>query len=233
MRRLPVLSGALVGAALVVAACGGGSTTPTVPPVNVPSLAIPSLAIPSITIPSIAIPSLPTGSFVLPSFAFPSFETNADPALAARFPAQVGGQPVTGVQTFRFMDFLTLFGSADPTRTSEFTQAMTSIGVDPNTLTEGEATASVNGNDVQFSAIHTVGVDANRFIQAMPQLSVLFSPEDQPPTLGQATIGGKNVTTLTDPSTGDVSYLYANGDVVWSVNSADQAEVEAVLSALP
>ena len=42
MRRLPVLSGALVGAALVVAACGGGSTTPTVPPVNVPSLAIPS-----------------------------------------------------------------------------------------------------------------------------------------------------------------------------------------------
>jgi hypothetical protein len=217
MRTLPIRSGILVAAALAVAACGG-TATPTVPTVNVPSIAIPS----------IAIPTLPGGSI-----AIPTFDTNADPALAARFPTQVAGQPVTNVQTVRFMDFLTLLGSSDPAQATAFTQAMASIGVDPRTLTEGTGMATVNDSTVPFEAIHTPGVDANRFIQVMPQLSVLFSPEDQPPTLGQATIGGKNVTTLTDPSTGDVSYLYANGDVVWSVNSSDQAEVEAVLAALP
>ena len=228
MRTLLVRSGILVAAALAVAACGG-TAAPTVPPVNVPSIAIPSIAIPSIAIPPIVLPS-----GALPSIAFPSFNTNADPALAARFPTQVAGQPVTNVQTVRFMDFLTLLGSTDPTTTSAFTQALTSIAVDPNTLTEGTATATVNGNSVQFEAIHMPGADANRFIQIWPQVTVLFSPEDQPPTLGQASIGGKSVSTLTDPSTGDVTYLYANGDVVWSVSSAAaQAEVAAVLTALP
>ena len=227
MPTLPIRSGILVAAMLAVAACGG-TATPTVPPINVPSIAIPSIAIPSI-----AIPTLPGGSIAIPTFALPSFDTNADPALAARFPTQIAGQPVTDIQTVRFMDFLTLLGSSDPAQATAFTQAMASIGVDPRTLTEGTGMATVNDSTVPFEAIHTPGVDANRFIQVMPQLSVLFSPEDQPPTLGQATIGGKNVTTLTDPSTGDVSYLYANGDVVWSVNSSDQAEVEAVLAALP
>lgn len=222
MRTLPVRSGVLVAAMLAVAACGG-TTTPTVPPINVPSIAVPS-----ISIPSIAIPTLPSGSF-----AIPSFNTNADPALAAVFPTQVDGQPVTNVQTFRFMDFLTLLGSSDPAQATAFTQAMASIGVDPNTLTEGTGTASVSGSDVQFEAIHTPGVDANRFIQIMPQLTVLFSPEDQPPTLGQTTIGGKTVTTLTDASSGDVQYMYAHGDVAWSFSSTDQAEVAAVLAALP
>ncbi|HEY5520883.1 MAG TPA: hypothetical protein VIK08_09500 [Candidatus Limnocylindrales bacterium] len=231
MRTLLVRSGILVAAALAVAACGG-TATPTVPPVNVPSIAIPSIAIPSI--PPILLPSGALPSIAIPSFAFPSFNTNADPALAARFPTQVAGQPVTNVQTVRFMDFLTLLGSDDQTTLTAFTQALTSIGVDPNTLTEGTATATVNGNSVQFEAIHMPGADANRFIQIWPQVTVLFSPEDQPPTLGQASIGGKNVSTLTDPSTGDVSYLYANGDVVWSVSSAAaQAEVAAVLTALP
>ena len=223
MRTLLVRSGILVAATLAVAACGG-TATPTVPPVNVPSIAIPSIAIPSILLPSGA----------LPSIAIPSFNTNADPALAARFPTQVAGQPVTNVETVRFMDFLTLLGSDDQTKLTTFTQALTSIGVDPNTLTEGTATATVNGNSVYFEAIHMPGADANRFIQIWPQVAVLFSPEDQPPTLGQASIGGKNVSTLTDPSTGDVTYLYANGDVVWSVSSAAaQAEVAAVLTALP
>ena len=58
MRMLPIRSGIFVAAVLAVAACGGGTTTPTVPAVNVPSIAIPS----------IAIPTLPSGSFAIPSF---------------------------------------------------------------------------------------------------------------------------------------------------------------------
>jgi len=218
MRMLPIRSGIFVAAVLAVAACGGGTTTPTVPAVNVPSIAIPS----------IAIPTLPSGSF-----AIPSFETNADPALAARFPTQVAGQPVTDVTTYRFMDLLNEWNSSQPAQLAMFTQAMSGIGVDPNTLTGGNGTATVDGSTVSISAIHTPGVDANRFIQIFPQLTQLFSPEDQPPTLGQTTIAGKNVATLTDASTGDVSYLYANGDVVWSVSSTDMNEVTQVLSALP
>ena len=238
MRKLPVLSGTVVGAALLVAACGGGSTTPTVPPVNVPSLAIPSLAIPSIAIPSLAIPSfaiptLPSGSFSLPSFAgFPSFETNADPTLAAEFPTQVSGQPVTNVETSRYMDLLNLLASDHPEQIQGFQAAMQGIGVDPNAVSLGTADTTANGDDIKITAIRTPGVDANQLLSVLPALAAASGGDTTPPIVSQANIGGKNAIVLTDADE-NLSYVYVHGDVAWSTNSDNAADVATVFAALP
>src|SRR3954451_5688539 len=108
MRRIPVISGVFVAAALTVAACGGtpsGSSLPTVPAINLPSGAIPSITIPTIP---------PLGSFAIPSFAFPSFDAHADRDLEAKFPAQIGGQPVKNVQSVNFISFMQAFAGDDP-----------------------------------------------------------------------------------------------------------------------
>lgn len=231
MRKLPVVSGALFAAAMVVAACGG-TAAPTVPPVTIPSLAISSFAIPSISIPSIAIPTLPSGSFAIPSFAFPSFETNADPTLAAQFPTQVGGQPVTNVTTSRYMDFLVAFDSDHPEQIQAFQAAMQGIGVDPNAVSLGGADTTVSDNGVTITAIRTPGVDATQLISVLPALAAATGGDTTPPTVTQANIGGKNALVLTDTDE-NVTYVYVRGDVAWSSSSDDPTEVAAIFAALP
>jgi hypothetical protein len=236
MRKLPIVSGAMVAAALVVAACGG-TASPTVAPVVVPSVAIPT--IPAVVVPSIAIPTVPAigatfaiPSFTIPSFAIPSFTSNADPALGAAFPTTIGGQPVTGVKTYLYIEFLNAFESDHPERILAFQQAMTSIGADPSKVSLGIAQATVNENPVNISAIRTPGVDANKLIAILPALAAAGGSDQSPPTISQTNIGGKNVTVVTDPD-GNATYAYVSGDTAWTTASDDPATVAAIFAALP
>ena len=173
-------------------------------------------------------------SFAIPSFAFPSFNTNADPELAAKFPTQVGGQPVTDVQTVNFMEFFSAFGGGDAyeqARIQAFVQLLASAGIDASKLSFGNAKTTVNGNDVQIQAFRTPGGSAATFISLWPQLAAIDQTSNTPPTQGTANIGGKNVTTFTD-SDGNVTYVYPSGDTVWSVDTSDQAEAAAVFQAI-
>jgi len=217
MRKLPILSGALVGAALLVAACGGGSTTPTVPPVNVPSLAIPSFVIPTLPpVPSIAIPTLPSGSFAIPSFAIPSF--NGDPTLAASFPKTVGGQTVSQVQTALYAELFSAFGGGNSEDAQRFAQSMTAIGVDPNTVSYGSAHVQLADSDT-ITAIRAPGYPAAQ-------------PDQPAPIVGQVSIGGKTVTTFTD-SDEKVTYYYPSGDTIWTTDSTNPTDLAAIFAALP
>jgi len=227
MRKFPVVTGVFVAATLAVAACGGSSpaasTLPTIP------------AVPSLAIPSFAIPSLNLGSFAIPSIAFPSFNANADPTLAAKFPTQVGGQPVTGVQTVNFVAFFQALAGDDESSASQlqsFVQLLGTNGVDATQLSFGSATTTVDGESVQIQAFRTPGGDINKFIALWPQLTALDDSEKTPPTVGTSNVGGKTVTTLTDPEDDSVTYIYAQGDTAWSVDSNDPAEAAAVFTAL-
>ena len=225
MRKFSVLSGVLVVGTLVIAACGSG--TPASGGPAIPSIAIPSIAIPSIAIPSNLLPSgLPIGSI-----AIPSIDANADPALAARFPTAIPGGELGPVSTGRFMDVVNAF--EEPEVKPNFTAAITAAGMDPNALTYGSQAVTMNENDVvQIQALRTGGADGNKFVQIFPAVEKILDPETEPDVLGQATVGGQTVPTLTDPSSGDVDYLFVTGDVVWRLSGADETEAATIISTL-
>lgn len=243
-RRLLILPGtvALAGA-IVLGACtsttpaaSGGVPSivvPTLPPITLPSFSIPPITIPSFSFPPITIPSLAPGesfsipSFSIPSFAIPSFNSNADPELAAKFPTTIDGQPVTNVQTFRFIEVLTAFGT-DQTVVAQFTAFANQAGIDPNSITFGTASATVGGSSATIQAIRSPGGDANRFIQA---LAAVAQATGSPIVLSPANVGGKSVQVANPGNSAD--YYYPNGDTAWFLSGMDPTTAGTILAALP
>ncbi len=230
-RTLLILPGTVaLAASIALGACT--STTPGTS-VSVPSVAIPSIAIPSIALPSIVLPSIPAGesfalpSFAIPSFSIPSFNTSADPDLAAKFPTTVDGQPVTNVQTFRFMEILAAFQTPQ-TQIDQFIAFANQAGIDPNSITFGTAQCKVGGSDESIQAIRSPGGDANRFIQS---LAAIAQATGSPITLSGANVGGKNVQVANPGDSAD--YYYPNGDTAWFLSSVDPTTAATILSALP
>lgn len=169
--------------------------------------------------PSTTVPGTSPGG--LPSFA-------SDPDLAARFPTQVGGQPVTDVTTVLFLEFLHAFGTTDA-QIAASREAFTALGIDLDKVVFGSAQASVNGSSVSFQAFRVPGQDAGKLIQDYS----LLSPSDTGDTLTQETVGGKNVSVVRSADGYASTWMYANGDIMWSVNTSDQDEAAAVFAALP
>ena len=219
MHRVSVAAVSLMLAALAVAACATG--TPGTSSVSTLAGGSP-----------VAIQSIPPlCSYGPPSGALPIIDTNADPTLAAMFPTQVNGQPVTDVVTIKYKEYIcSFFGEFSPGGQA-LIQALLAAGIDPTTMSQGSASTTVNGADVGYLAYRTPNVDATRLLALYPRLGVLSYGESAP-TLGQATIGGKSVTTATSAS-GVVDYLYPHGDVVWVVTPSDAATVATLLGALP
>jgi hypothetical protein len=241
-RRLLILPGTVaLASAIVLGACS--STTPgasggvpsivlpTVPPISLPSIVLPTIppiTLPSFSIPPITIPSLGPGeSFSIPSFAIPSFNSNADPELAAKFPTTIDGQPVTNVQTFRFIEVLTAFGT-DQTVVAQFTAFANQAGIDPNSITFGTASATVGGSSATIQAIRSPGGDANRFIQA---LAAVAQATGSPIVLSPANVGGKSVQVANPGDSAD--YYYPNGDTAWFLSGMDPTTAGTILAALP
>ena len=78
-----------------------------------------------------------------------------------------------------------------------------------------------------------LGVDANQLVAAF--LAAGAASGTTQPTVSTGNVGGKSVTITTDED-GDKSYIYARGDLVFTVDSsADDADalVADVLAALP
>ncbi len=242
------MAATLVGAS-VLAACGGGSATPT------PAA---SAAHPSASAPSAAGPSASTGagasvaptaaeassgagssqgalpSFAIPSFAIPSFASDND--LAAKFPKTIDGQPVTNVQTFLFIDMLG-FGGKNQQQIQQLAQSLSSFGIDLNTLSSGSADATVGGQDVQLQALRAPGGDASQIVTHYNEIAAVFSQAlgnaapSSAPTLSQTNLGGKAVTLATDAD-GTKTYLYPTGDTLWIVDNMTDDQAGTVLGAL-
>jgi hypothetical protein len=205
----------------LVAGCGSSATSApgaaTAPAASAASGAPTAAAIAS-TQPSAAA----TGGLVLPSFA-------GDPDLAAKFPKEVAGKPVTNVTTARMVDFFAAFQT--PQDQIDKTRAdMTAIGVNIDSLVVGFGQATVGTSTVQIQATRAPGVDASKLLPVAAQLSMNDPATDKVTT---ETVGGKSVSVVRDQGGYASSWLYAKDDVIWELNTSSQDEATAVFSALP
>jgi len=164
----------------------------------------------------------------------PSFA--GDPELAAKFPKQVDGQPVTNVTTARFIDFMSAFDttpSAAASTKAEIDSVRTifaGIGLNLDTMVFGSATATVSGSSVGIVALRVPGQDANKLIQNYAMIPSALKSGD---VLSKETVGGKSVTVVRDVGGFASTWMYANGDILWEVDSTNQDEAAAVFTALP
>jgi hypothetical protein len=216
---------------VMLSACGSAASTGSTPAAvtaapgaagTPAATAVPAAtAAPAVTAPPVAAPG--TSQQALPSFA-------GDPELAARFPKEVAGQPVTNVRTASFIDFLHGFNT-DQAKIDTFRQTLASMGMNLDTVTVGFATATVSGSPVAFQAIRVPGQDANKLIQNYAQLDL--TAFNQGDTLSKETVGGKNVSVIRSSAGYASTWMYANGDILWQLNTSDQQAAEAVFTALP
>jgi hypothetical protein len=252
--RMPIVAATLIGGS-VLAACSGGSATPSPTAKALPSASAAAGASASTpagagssvapTTPpeaSGAVPSqgaAPTEgagpSVALPSFALPSFASDAE--LAAKFPTTIDGQPVTNVQTILFADILTFAGKT-PEQVQALAQSLASFGIDLSKLSSGSANVTVDDETLQLQALRAPGGDANSIVAHYNEIAVVFNAAlgnaqpSTPPTLSQADLSGKHITVATDES-GDKTYLYPNGDTLWLLDNMTEAQAGTILTSLP
>jgi hypothetical protein len=155
----------------------------------------------------------------------PSF--GGDPELAAKFPTQVAGQPVTDLLTVVFIDFIRGFGTTEA-QLSSTRQAFNALGIDLDKVVYGSADALVNGNPVSFQAFRVPGQDAAKLMKNY----ALLSSDNEGDTLESASSGGKSVSVIKSAGVAS-TWMYASGDTLWSVNTSDPDEAAAVFAALP
>jgi hypothetical protein len=148
--------------------------------------------------------------------------------LASKFPKTVAGNPVTGVTTAKIVDFFNQLGTTD-VQIGTTRQALAAVGINLDTVIFGTATATVDGSPVSFQAIRVPGQDANKLIDAYK----LITPLEEGETLNKETVGGKNATVVRSADGYASTWLYASGDIVWSLDTSDAKEAEAVFAALP
>ncbi len=202
-----------------------------VPSVEVPSVEVPSVEVPSVEIPSVEIPSFEIPSFEipsgLPSFEIPSFEIptfHADPELEGRIPGTVGGQTIE-TQSISGADFGSTGGE-------DFQAFLTSLGKQPSDVTL--AVGQSADRSLSITAFRVAGVEGQRALDEL--IRIQQGNADEPVTVSQANIGGKNVTTIleegADPAT-ETQYIYASGDVFFQVGGSNQALVTEAITQLP
>lgn len=206
----------------VVTGCGSSATSApgaaTLPASAAPASAAPTAAAIASSQPSAAA----TGGLVLPSFA-------GDPDLAAKFPKEVAGKPVTNVTTARMLDFFVAFQTPQD-QIDKMRADMTAIGVNMDTLVVGFGQATVASSTVQIQATRAPGMDGSKLLPVAAQLSMNDPATDKVTT---ETVGGKSVSVVRDQGGYASSWLYAKDDVIWEINTSSQDEAAAVFSALP
>ena len=152
-----------------------------------------------------------------------------DPDLAAKFPKEVAGKPVTNVTTGRMVDFFAALQTSQD-QIDKMRADMTAIGVNLDTLIVGFGQATVGTSTVQIEATRAPGVDANKLLPAAAQLSVNDPATDKVTT---ENVGGKSVSVVRDQGGYASSWLYAHDDIIWQVQTSSQDEAAAVFAALP
>jgi hypothetical protein len=210
-----------VGAAFVAACTSAATTAPSIAIPSAPaSLAIPSIAIPSIAIPSIAIPS---GSISIPSFSFPS----EDKDLEGRLPNVLNGTPLQKI-SLKGSTFL----SGNASNQQDLVDFLTALGKSPNDMSVAFAADPTNNLKVQLGAFKVNGVDSNALLNGYIAAAKQSSPQS---TITSGSVGGRNVTEIVDPSGKEAgtAYVYANGDTLFYVLTADPALAATALQALP
>jgi hypothetical protein len=204
----------------VIAGCGSAATAApgaTSAPASAASAA-PTTAAIATAQPSAAATGGPVASSLI-----------GDPDLAAKFPKEIAGKPVTNITTGRMVDFFAALQTSQD-QIDKMRADMTAIGVNLDTLIVGFGQATVGTSTVQIEATRAPGVDANKILPAAAQLSVNDPDTDKITT---ENVGGKSVSVVRDQGGYASSWLYAHDDIIWEINTSSQDEAVAVFSALP
>jgi hypothetical protein len=211
-----------VSTMMLVLACGGGATA-TLAPGATPAPVGATVAPPPV---GNICAGVPTFSPQTPGPVYPS-----DDVLKAKFPAEIGGNPVTNVQTGYYVSFICVLGDAEDI--AKFSQT---FGGNAAALTYGSGKVTVGDEDVTISAFRLAGGDSGQMIQNLGGLAAALGgdPEELANvTTTQTTMGGKPITVLTDAD-GDVTWIYPSGDTLWSVEGDTSEEAAGtVFAALP
>jgi hypothetical protein len=209
--------------ALAAVACGGTAVIPSGLP-TIPPLPSGPPTVPPITIPSIEIPPLPS----IPQLSF-----QPDLNLESLFPETIGGNPLE-VTSATGSDVIPAFASNSP---EDFMAVITGLGATIDQVSAGMSFNLWPGpTEGDFTGLTMIALQVRGVAapQTMAALVGLVQEDVDNAQVGPQTIGGKNVTGITNPDDAEENvYLYAWNDVVFLVGGSPQAYVEEALSKLP
>ncbi|HEY0442924.1 MAG TPA: hypothetical protein VGC90_01770 [Candidatus Limnocylindrales bacterium] len=225
-RTAPVTRlGAMVGAAvLAIAACGNSSAPSTSAGAASTPAAASSAPAASSDVGSPATsggaPTIALPSGVLPSDVLPSIpSSHVDPELEAQLPSSLCNQTTTKTSS----------GGTGALSAAEL-QILAQLGKSANDVTT--AIAGVAGPQCQgmsVIALRIKGADAGQFQQLFLAAEATSTGSPAP----QSNVAGKTVWSFSDPSGGDVRYVYFKGDTAFGVTAKNEADAATGLTALP
>jgi hypothetical protein len=161
-----------------------------------------------------------------PSGGLPIPGLNADPALEAQLPSVVRGVTLQKL-SFRGSDFMSFAGGEDNDLKNMFER----LGTSPQNMSVALALDTTEQLGAQTFAFKLAGTDANRLLQELVNSA---RAENKDVVIGQVTLGGKSVTTITNPaSTEGVIYAYAKGDTVFAVQATNQQIANEIVGQMP
>lgn len=177
------------------------------------------------------LPTLP--SFEIPSFTIPSFSFTPDTQLESLFPKTIAGKPVK-VQSLHVRDIQTTFES-NPKSKKIFQEFLAALGKTIDDVSIAFGSVELTSGLESIVAARVAGADPGTLLQGGITVTIAQKTHPENWASATATVGGKNVATLTDTTDphASVEYLYPYGEVVFIVDT-DKTDVAATLvSALP
>lgn len=215
MTRLPMTRGAAALVVLVaVMACVGPTPTPTPTGLTVPQTSLPS---PSATFDCSQYGPLPASN-VAPGF---------DPVLEALFPTSIDGHALTqAVVSGPLMASLCPSPASLQDYAQEFVDGLPA-GWDAASLTSARAEYDFAGSPsvIGIRAPGRQGSELFAAVSTMPDANGLAGASVEE-------VGGKQASVISGDS-GQKTYLYATGEVLFLVEDANDTDAAAILSALP
>ena len=164
----------------------------------------------------------PTDDGALPSVDLPSF--NADKELEERLPDEIGGATLT---KFSFAGEDMLSGGDNP----EFEAMLEELGASSSDFSVAIAAGQVGTDTVSIGALRVGGIQGD---QALDAFIAAGQAGGEDVDIGEATVGGRSVVTLLDNESSQLglTYLYASGDVIFFVQSPNEALAAEVIGSL-
>lgn len=214
--------------AFAVAACGGAASPSPSP--------APSAPVAASSAPSAAV-SAPASA---EASAAPSAAASAEPSAVASALASI---PIPSLSADKNLEALlpTTFQGATLTKESiklaaaetgasgaDFQAIVTSLGVDPSTVSLAIAIDITGKVKVTFLAIRFPGADSGRLS------AVLLQVAQKDGTASQLSLGGKAVIKSTSTSSSETAtYFYVKNDTILGVSASSDSEAGAALAVLP
>jgi hypothetical protein len=160
------------------------------------------------------------------SQAAASVNLNQVKDLEALIPTQVKDQTLQKL-SFKGTEFL----GSDSSSNAEFLAMLSSLGKTPNDVSVAIGSAAKPA--VTVGAFRIAGADGNRIMDEFKKAAQKSAGSSV--TFTSSNLGGKDVQTYTDPkqSSQGPQYMYTKGDILFLVQSTDQASVADALSKLP